>query len=249
MKQLVLLMYLMLGSVIWLFGQARVEVRIPSFDEEVNYIWRNIQDIAFFEQNGYQVVFPKLDLIELLKQKAKQGSLSDSDFERLKNQFSDSIYNASTYEMGFDKVNSRLDLLKDMINDLQKSQLDWNFKFHQLYLVQLTLYGPGGSYDPKNGVITLFTTKNGLFKQYDDPACTIIHEIVHMGIEESLIEKHHVPHPLKERIVDQYVLLHFQKILPEYALQDMGDYRIDEFLKEKADLKTLHRSIQQLINE
>ena len=47
-------------------------------------------------------------------------------------------------------------------------------------MINLTLYGPGGSYNPQEGSIILMITKEGTFKQSLDPAETIVHEIVHI---------------------------------------------------------------------
>jgi len=68
---------------------------------------------------------------------------------------------------------------------------------------------------------------------YDNPANTIIHEIVHMGIEKSIIQKYNLSHGLKERIVDTIVYVLFGEFLPEYKVQNMGDTKIDKFLKKE----------------
>ena len=113
------------------------------------------------------------------------------------------------------------------------------------YEVIFTLYGSGGSYDPQTGLITLFTTKEGKFKKYQNPANTIIHEIVHIGMEHSLVQKYNLAHGLKERIVDTFVFLMFGELLPEYTIQNMGDPGIDEHLRNKEDLKALNTILEK----
>ncbi|MEO9869076.1 hypothetical protein [Ekhidna sp.] len=231
------------------FGQEKVILRISSLEEEVDYIWQNIQDIQFFEEKGYQVVFPKLKYIDLLKEKSEDAELSSNDYERLKSLFTDSIYKSVDYLAGLEKMKQNQSLIEKMIGMLGQLELDWNFKIHQPYVVKLTLYGPGGSYNPDTGHIVLFTTTEGGFKQYENPACTIIHEIVHMGVEQSLIQKLRIPHTSKERIVDQFVLLNFQNLIPSYQLQDMGDYRADAFMNSLDDLKDLDQKIKDALGE
>lgn len=227
----------------------RVSVTIPTAEAESDYIWRTIQDIQFFEEQNYQLSLPSGALIEELKTKAKANSLSDKDYDRLQIFIKDSVYNANDYQEGYKKIEGRLELINKMIDEISQSSFNWNFKEFKTYKINLTLYGPGGSYDPNEGSLLIFTTKTGQFKNYDDPACTIIHEIVHIGMEESLITKYQVPHPLKERIVDGFVFLSFKDVLPEYQIQDMGEKRADTYLREKADLKDLSTTLEIVLGE
>ena len=60
-----------------------------------------------------------------------------------------------------------------------------------------------------------------------------------MGMEQSIVQKHQLPHGLKERIVDRFVFLMFQDDLPNYKVQNMGDVAIDEYLQRAADIAQL----------
>ncbi|WP_420601846.1 hypothetical protein [Flagellimonas sp.] len=230
-------------------GQDYIKVNIPTADDESAYIWTTLQDIPFFEKNNYQVNLPAGTLVADLKSKSKTGELSDDDYERLKIFIRDSIYNRSDYLKGYEKIGDEKALINTMINKIDRSNFNWDFKRFETYQINLTLYGPGGSYDPDEGSILIFTAPEGQFKNYDNPANTIIHEIVHMGVEESIIQKYKVPHPLKERIVDSFVFLNFSAILPEYRIQDMGEFRIDPYLKTKEDLKKLDKFVEQIMGE
>jgi len=225
----------------------RLSVAVPSAEEESDYIWRTLQDIKFFEEQNYQLSLPKGFLIEELKAKAKVNALSEEDYERLKMFVRDSVYNRKDYQEGYHKIEQRLELVNRMIDEISKSSFNWNFKVFERYQINLTLYGPGGSYDPNEGSLLIFTSPTGQFKNYEDPACTIIHEIVHIGMEESLINKFQVPHTLKERIVDAFVFLSFKDVLTEYRVQEMGENRADEYLKEKKDLKNLNATLKTIL--
>lgn len=228
-------------------SQDRVQINIPTLEAETEYIWRTIIDTRFFEENNYQVSLPGGELIESLKQKAKSNSLSDADYEDLKNFMENGVYNSSDYQTGYQNIETQLALVNKMIAEIGSMNLDWNFKEFDVYTVNLTLYGPGGSYNPDEGSLLIYTTLDGRFKQYDNPAHTLIHEIVHIGIEASIVQKYNVPHPLKERIVDTFVSLCFGELLPDYRIQNMGDTRTDPFLKNKADLAKLDIIVEQIL--
>lgn len=230
-------------------SQNRIKVNIPSVKTESEYIWRTIQDIKFFEAHNYQVSLPKGDLIEALKEKSKSAQLNNEDYERLVHFVKDSVYRASDYQKGYEKITKELRFVNKMINQIDKSKFSWDFKEFETYTVNLTLYGPGGSYDSEDGSILIYTTSNGQFKQYDNPSNTIIHEIVHIGIEKAIITEYSVPHALKERIVDTFVSLNFGQYLPDYTIQDMGDKRIDPYLKNIADLKVLDKTVDRILNK
>lgn len=67
---------------------------------------------------------------------------------------------------------------------------------HDAYIIFLTKYGVGGSYELPNKIIINFKTI-----EIADMPRVIIHEIIHLAIEP-LIQKHETRHWEKERIVD-----------------------------------------------
>ncbi len=229
-------------------SQRSVSVNIPTVEMETEYVWRTIQDIAFFEENNYQISLPNGTLIEGLKAKAKLGTLTDTDYEELEKFMKKNVYRESDYKKGYEKITNELDLINKMVNEIEQSNFNWIFKTFNTYHVNLTLYGPGGSYNPDEGSILIFTTPQGQFKSYDNPANTVIHEITHIGIEEAIITKYNVPHALKERIVDTFVSLNFKQYLPDYRIQDMGEYRIDPYLTVKSNLENLDQIVHLVMN-
>ena len=230
-------------------AQNRITIVIPIAEAEADYIWRTIQDIAFFEKNNYQISLPQGTLIDELKAKSKAKKLSDKDYENLKRFVADSVYDKNAYEAGYKKIEANRILINKMVNQISKSKYKWDFKEFENYQINLTLYGPGGSYNSEEGSILIFTTPDGKFKSYDNPANTIIHEITHIGIEESIINTYQVPHALKERIVDTFVFLNFRYYLPTYKIQDMGEYRTDKYLSSKKKLKYLASFVEEVMKE
>lgn len=238
--------FLLLFFVLPSWTQNYLSVQIPTAEQETAYIWRTLRDIAFFEKHNYQLSLPQGPLMESLKQKAKANTLTDEDYAELQDFVSSRVYQKEDYEKGYQKIVAQRGLVNKMIRRLHKRKRNWNFKRFDHYQIVLTLYGSGGNYNPDNGSIIIFTNQDGNFKQYDNPANTLIHEIVHMGIEESIIQRYQVSHPMKERIVDQLVLLHFKNLLPKYRLQDMGEYRIDPYFKKKRDSKDLGKIVAKM---
>lgn len=229
--------------------QSRITVVIPSAQAEAEYVWNTLQEIRFFEEYGYQVSLPSGELIEELKEKSRAGSLTDNDYQRLETFLVDHVYNKANYQEGYDLLVKETELIDRMISELNGSAFSWGFKEFENYAINLTLYGPGGSYNPFEGSILLFTTSDGEFKGYKNPANIVIHEIVHIGIESSIITQYNVPHTLKERIVDTFVSLHFKQYLPEYRVQDMGEYRTDPYLKEVDDFTQLDSIVHTILTE
>ncbi|MEM1220778.1 MAG: hypothetical protein AAGH79_17790 [Bacteroidota bacterium] len=228
-------------------AQDRISIQIPSAETEAEYIWRTIQDTKFFEEHGYQVSLPRGPLIDELKEKAKAGQLSDADYSRLEKFVVERVYRAEDYQAGYDKIEDERALINQMVNAINPIDYSWGFQSYETYTIHLTLYGPGGSYNPDEGSLLLFTTPQGQFKSYDNPANTVIHEIVHIGIENSIISTYQVPHTLKERIVDTFVSLHFGNLLPSYRVQDMGENRSDAYLQQPADFLELDKVVQKIL--
>jgi len=222
---------------------------IPSIEQEASSIWRTIKDIEFFEKQGYIVKLPDDELIDSLIVKSKNGTFSNNDFSSIYQLLESKVYNESDYKLALEKLNEQKQLISNIIHqiELSKRSFNWEFKMFKDYKVILTLYGSGGSYNQDTGWVTLFTTKEGDFKNYKNPANTIIHEIVHIGMEKSIIQKYKVSHILKERVVDTFVSLFFGEVLPDYKIQSMGETEIDEHLKEKSDLKNLHLIFEKSI--
>ena len=74
---------------------------------------------------------------------------------------------------------------------------------------------------------------------YKKPINTIVHEMVHLGMEESIEQSFELEHGTKERIIDRFVFLFFGEQLPAYQVQPMGDEEMDRLLKSTDDFKDL----------
>ncbi len=223
---------------------ARISIQAPTAEAEATYVWSLLGDVPFFEANGYDLSLPDHPLMDSLIARVKSNRLNSEDSLALMATMRDDIFDATDYQAGMDKVTEQMGHLNSMINRLDEAKRSWSFQHYETYQLAFTLYGPGGSYNPDAGSILLYTTPQGDFKSYNNPANTIIHEIVHIGIENSIIGPNEVPHPLKERLVDHIVLLRFGKELPTYRMQPMGDPELDQFFQDISALEDLPQTLQ-----
>ncbi|MEO1486126.1 MAG: hypothetical protein AAFU57_10275 [Bacteroidota bacterium] len=234
---------------LWLFSlkaisqqnTVKLEIMSPSVELEATSVWRTINDIEFFEKQGYRINLPKGELIDSLVAKSKKGTFGNEDYATIYNFLETEVFNPKDYQLAIKSVKSEQQLIEQIINTIAKTKdaWDWNFKTFEQYSVVFTLYGTGGSYDPDTGRVTLFTNAKGQFMNYKSPANTIVHEITHMGMESSLVQKHKLSHGIKERLVDTFVYLQFKTELPEYRIQSMGDTTLDDYVKNEEDIAKL----------
>lgn len=227
----------------------RITVSIPTIEQEASSIWRTIYDIEFLEEQGYEIALPEAPLIDSLIVKSKSRTFGNEDFRPIYQLLESGVYNTKDYQVAVERVNQQVALVHSVLQDIEsrKDSWDWTFQLYESYPIVFTRYGSGGSYNPETGTVTLFTTEAGTFKRYQNPANTIIHEITHLGMEQSIVQKHQLPHGLKERLIDRFVLVHFGTLLPNYKMQDMGDTEIDSLLSKKADFTKLDSILEQIL--
>lgn len=115
------------------------------------------------------------------------------------------------------------------------------------YEVLLTLYGPGGSYRSDTGRVIMLTRPDGSFRR-PIPHGTVIHEIVHIGIQRRLVRRYRLSHWEKERLVDLICARLFRGLLPTYRLQRRGDRRIDAYV-QRFGLRRLPKAVRQYVRD
>ena len=242
------LLLLSFQSVVSQTKATQISFPVPTIEQEATSIWRTINDIKFFEKQGYRVHLPKVPQIDSLIAKSKRGAFGNDDYPQIYNLVERHVFDEQDYAKAIEKVKSQEVLINNLIDTLRNTQSQWNWKFKTFgrYQVVFTLYGTGGSYDPDRGIITLFTNSQGKFMNYESPANTIIHEIVHMGIEKEIVQKLRLSHGLKERVVDTIVYLLFKEKLSEYRIQNMGNPKLDDLLKAKSDIASLPKILKKL---
>lgn len=170
--------------------------------------------------------------------------LEERHQEALWRHITDQAYDPQSYGRAEQQVLRAIPVVEGMIQTLLAAPRDWDFKQYPNHTVTLTLYGPGGGYDPEEGSITLWTTPKGGFKLADHAATVLLHELVHLGIEASLVQEYNLSHRDKEYLVDAIIYFHFRQILPDYQFQPMGPSLLEEHITSVEDLARLGAVLQ-----
>lgn len=202
----------------------RLLVSINTIQEEVDYIWNFMGRMQKFKTFGYNLSLPNTYEMNLIVNKALEHTLVKDDKKVIFSEVT-KVYDLEFYQEAFIKVKDSLNTVKKIFQTFEYYNKEWKFKIFEEYTIKITLFGPGGSYYHENGEI-LMKKSNCITR----PAETIVHELVHIGIEENIIEKFDIPHPFKERIVDKFIQYHFGEIFPQYRIQRVGDDLIDKYL-------------------
>lgn len=198
-------------------------------EEAFSFVEYLANRLPWFKENGYNIALPIHPNLEILYQNTQ--NLSENEKNALKEVFVTHVYDEHAYDLSLTKVKESQQTVNDGLEKLSALSKNWSFDFKEKYQIVLTLYGPGGNYNPSSGTVILLTTEKGEFCK-KCIAEIILHEIVHIGIEESIVKQYKLTHFEKERIVDLICHHCLYKILPEYTMQPRGDKRIDDFVNE-----------------
>jgi hypothetical protein len=219
----------------------KLTIRGQTAEEEFRYLTDHVlNQLPFYEKYGYQVSLPKF---EEFKHPIPPGIKKKAFGDFLRKE-----YREKFYSNGIETLNQDENTIKDVFPIFLKLYKAWGFEMFPTYTVKLTKYGPGGSYNPNTGEITMLTTVDGRFKQLN-PTNTIIHESVHMGIENLIVKKYKLTHTEKERLVDLICMNLFQGNLKDYRIQSIGDSKIDPFISKETDIYNLPAQISMFIRD
>ncbi len=216
----------------------RVIIRPQRADEAFDYLIQVLRQMPFYRQNGYQVALPDHDVFQRL---AAPNAAIPADLGALRETFNSSVYNPADLDAAMNALAGIEPILERVLGRFRSLEQAWSFRLYPRYEVVLTLYGPGGSYDPDTARITLFARSDGTFKGGGGPH-TIVHEMTHLGIEESIVARYSLLHWEKERVVDQLCLQKLGDILDGYRLQSRGNEQLDRFL-DAAAMTDLPRAV------
>lgn len=205
----------------------KIVIRASTLYEELSYLKFVLHNKDFFEKNAFDAVYPNNNLLqnpEIIKEENRM-------FEIFKNY----EYNQDYYTNGVKILISKKKIIESLIFKLKEICKNWDFRIFPEYQILLTRYGPGGSYSYNDykGKIIMLTTREGMFKR-ENPEEAVIHEITHIGIEESIVEKYKLNHWEKERLVDLIVKIIFKEELPDYNLQKSESTELDQYIDLEA---------------
>lgn len=221
---------------------SEVVIRAQTADESFEYLMYLYGKMSFYQQHGYQVSLPTHPSF----QNISTATMTDSEISDLKNIFTNEVYNIHDFAKGLAALEKYHETIQNAVARLLELHESWGFKVFPQYQVQLTLYGPGGSYNYEDGTIIMLTRPDGTFKR-EPPYQTVIHEIVHIGIEETIVQHYQLSHPDKEHLVDLICSIYFADLMPYYRMQDMGSPEMDPYVTSET-LKSLPASIEAYVN-
>ena len=201
-----------------------VVMRTPEPREEFDYILSALKNMDFYRKYGYAVSLPENNEFEKATQKAPD--LDGMDLKALYNCFTTDVYARSDYRAGRAALDKTIPVVRPALARLIDLRDDWGFVLHPRYEVILSLYGPGGSYYPETGRVMLMTTPMGRFKR-KNPAHTIVHEMVHLGIQKPIVARFGLKHREKERIVDLICTLYLGDLLDGYQVNTRDNVSLD----------------------
>lgn len=215
-------------------------------DTYINNIISNKNRFSVYQKHNYHVFLPKN-----FEEKIKRENLW---YENL--HFIDR--NESQYQIALQKIKKTIPAIHNATTIMTQLKKDWGFLVLSSYIINLTQFGVGGTYQIKNEdkqrIGTMTTNINYLISQEKSSqnlAATPIHEMVHMGIEEHIVLKYRLTHAEKEQLVDAILVSKFKEILPNYQPQSFKNTFFDfiiknidekDFLNKIKDYKKLNPS-------
>lgn len=180
--------------------EASLKFSIPSLSEEQDYVNNELlKKYKLYKKYGYSPKIPENNLKE--------------EFRDNKNIYINSLKEIKKFKKGWKRVYNVLLIIKK----------DYNFKIFKNYNVRLTLYGTGGDYFPSYGAFdgklrnqpgrtkklnkSIILVRADLKKSFER---IIIHEIIHLGIEDSIVRKNKLRHLEKEALVNRIYKKYFE---------------------------------------
>jgi hypothetical protein len=223
--------------------------------EEFSQLERIIYAYSWAKENGYYVTLPKHPQFDPVYK--NPCLLSDPDKKQeLWEIFSKQIYQPSVLDHGLCYLKDAKPIVMKGLEKLALLKDRWDFKVMEKYYIILTMNQVGGgSYNSQNGVVQMLSTRapwNGF------PERVILHEIVHIGIEESIVKKYSLHHWEKERLVDLICFNYLKDVIPGYEMINViplhdkantKDKEIDKFVDEFHIIHDLPEAISRFIQE
>jgi len=225
-------------------------VSIPTAQEEADYFLSVLKQYKWFMDNGYtHVTIPSHPVIDPLKAKILNGqTLISTEEAQVINTFKADLYNEADYQQSFTAIRRAAITADSQIDGLRRYQTAWAFYIPAQYKIQLTIYGPGGQTDIYRGRIIMLVPKDGQFTGNMKPIHTILHETVHIGIEDNIIQRYSLSTTwVKERLVDQFVKKQFSAVIPDYPMQNFTSPAIDQMFENADVLDRLPQRVEEMI--
>lgn len=211
-----------------------VHIRRASAEEEATYVDHLLDRLVFYQEHGYIIALPDSPVVDQFA-RSKSSSERAHLREQLTQMVHGELYSPEDYSVGLRRMNEEADVVRKAIAECRQFENQWGFAILPEYTIILTRYGTGGSYNLREGRIIIRTDVDGGFKR-KSPSHTVAHEMVHIGVERCIVERFHLSHIEKERVVDLVCSIGLKGVLREYEVSQRGDTRLDSYVTRE----TLH---------
>lgn len=245
--------------------KSNITIQFQNIQEEFENLIYQISQVPFYKEHGYSPSLSSHSVFEnLVKSEAHINAIQkmindevyplpddyvihDITIGKLKEVFESEVYSKLDYHNGIRILTNEKHILQSAIDSASVLSNNWGFKTFPQYKILLTKYGVGGSYNETNGSIILLLSRFEKWSE-NEIQSTLVHEMVHLGIEESIIERYGLTQWEKERLVYLICTFYFNDISPDYSMQNKGDDRIDEFVNA-ASIKSLPVAIESYVKK
>lgn len=219
-------------------GDSVLLVRAPAPDDAFGYLERTLADMNFFRTHNYDVSLPDHPLF-------REPAHPATERDERRSVFFNQVYRADDFDAALATLGRQRSELHTALARISSWAMYDGFTAHDSLTVTLTLYGPGGSFDPDAGHITLWTNAQGAFKG-GGGLHTIVHEMIHLAVEQRIARPLGLRHWERERLVDLLAQREFADLLPDYRLQGGDTAPIDRFVLG-TDLAGLRASVVRYV--
>lgn len=182
----------------------QLNVRAPTLEEEKRRVDGLVARVSWYQEHGYDVYLPT-------------GRV-------------DEVYRVEDYQPGIDEIEKQRDVILRAMIRLKNFAKAWSIDQLRDITVVMTKYGVGGSYDVDSCRVVVFVKPDGTLTK--PAAHLVVHEILHIATDRSLVEPFNLSHNQKERFVDLLCRDVFGDLLVDYRMQPMGDVSIDEYFTD-----------------
>ncbi len=191
---------------------------IYNLKREIERVKKTISKLSWYKERGYlNIALPK---------NLSEQSSPDDIFNTISSEYSEMKYEEFAQWI---KVQE-----SEFMGSIKMFSKIPSFHLRDKYNIVLTKYGAGGSYNSgTDEVIINITTK-----RKEKIIGTIIHEIVHIGIDH-LIESHNVRHWHKERLVDLIMQRYFPELNKMQQIEEDTNLVDDAFKKYFPDIEMI----------
>lgn len=208
-----------------------------------SYLRWLIGKLGWYCQNNYPTdILPEGEMLEEMKLSVQKGEKEDIFTQKFFKRVTEEYYDEIFFKQVDTLINSKIPCIARICADFSKLETNWGFKVLDTYELDLTYGGPGGSYNPYKGKVILRMPKHPSFQQIETKNWErlIVHEMLHIGIEENIVKAFNLSQNEKERVVD-LMTRYFTK---DPYMQDRGDKLMDAFVTDEAIVRNLPQAVR-----